>query len=49
MPVRSPTSRVSVSYRREDAAAYAGRLRDCLSGELGSENVFIDVDGVAPA
>ncbi|MEL6955873.1 MAG: toll/interleukin-1 receptor domain-containing protein [Pseudomonadota bacterium] len=39
-------SGVFISYRREDAAASAGRLFDHLSARLGREEVFMDVDGI---
>jgi hypothetical protein len=35
--------RIFVSYRREDAAATAGRIRDRLATEYGSDHVFFDV------
>lgn len=38
--------RVFISYRREDSAAYAGRLFDIISTEFGSENTFMDVDDI---
>ena len=37
---------VFISYRREDSAAYAGRLFDILSTEFGQENTFMDVDDI---
>jgi hypothetical protein len=37
---------VFISYRREDSAAYAGRLFDILSAEFGPENTFMDVDDI---
>ena len=37
---------VFISYRREDSAAYAGRLFDILSTEFGSENTFMDGDDI---
>jgi hypothetical protein len=37
---------VFISYRREDSAAYAGRLFDILSTEFGRENTFMDVDTI---
>ena len=37
---------VFISYRREDSAAYAGRLFDVLSTEFGQENTFMDVDDI---
>jgi TIR domain len=39
---------VFISYRREDARGVAGRIYDRLSDRLGSENVFFDVDNIAP-
>jgi TIR domain/Hypervirulence associated proteins TUDOR domain len=39
---------VFISYRREDARGVAGRIYDRLSDGLGSENVFFDVDNIAP-
>ena len=41
-------ARFFISYRREDAAAEAGRLYDLLSQEFGSEAVFMDVDTLQP-
>ncbi|MEM1150913.1 MAG: toll/interleukin-1 receptor domain-containing protein [Pseudomonadota bacterium] len=39
-------SGVFISYRREDAAASAGRLFDHLCARLGRDEVFMDVDGI---
>ncbi len=39
---------VFVSYRRDDAAHVTGRIADALAGRIGRENVFVDVDSVAP-
>jgi len=41
-------SRIFISYRREDAAADAGRLADHLSQRFGKDRVFLDVDAIAP-
>jgi hypothetical protein len=38
-------SRIYISYRRTDAAAYAGRLFDHLSHHFGQDFVFMDVQG----
>lgn len=38
--------RIFVSYRRDDADLFAGRLCDRLQSEYGRENVFIDVDSI---
>jgi hypothetical protein len=42
----APHPRVFVSYRRDDAAAYAGRLYDALAAGFGAGNVFMDVDAI---
>jgi formylglycine-generating enzyme required for sulfatase activity len=41
-------SGVFICYRREDSAAFAGRIYDRLITRLGRENVFFDVDNIAP-
>jgi hypothetical protein len=38
-------SRIYVSYRRADAAAYAGRLFDYLNQYFGPGFVFMDIQG----
>src|SRR5215467_6621554 len=38
--------KVFISYRRDDSAGYAGRVRDRLERELGRNLVFMDVDGI---
>jgi hypothetical protein len=38
---------IFISYRREETAAYAGRLYDRLSDRFGEERVFMDVDSIA--
>jgi hypothetical protein len=43
-----PTSSIFISYRREDAPAYAGRLYDQLAEHFGDQNVFMDVDTIEP-
>jgi hypothetical protein len=40
-------SRIFISYRREDASAYAGRLYDRLSAEF-PDQVFMDIDTLEP-
>jgi hypothetical protein len=40
--------RVFISYRRQDASHLAGRLYDRLADRLGDDQVFIDVDTIAP-
>lgn len=42
------TPGIFISYRREDAPAYAGRLYDQLAERFGDENVFMDVDTIEP-
>ena len=42
----APHPRVFVSYRRDDAAAHAGRLYDALAARFGAGNVFMDVDAI---
>jgi hypothetical protein len=39
-------TRVFISYRREDSAAFAGRVHDSLEREFGRDALFIDVDTV---
>jgi glycosyltransferase involved in cell wall biosynthesis len=40
--------KVFLSYRREDSAGYAGRIKDSLRRALGRNQLFIDVDNVPP-
>jgi hypothetical protein len=40
--------KIVLSYRREDSSGYAGRLHDQLAAHFGVENVFIDIDSIAP-
>lgn len=40
--------RIFISYRREDASAYAGRLFDRLSAQYGRDRIFMDVDSLEP-
>lgn len=39
---------VFISYRRDDSAAYAGRICDRLESAFGSQHVFIDVEDITP-
>jgi TIR domain len=41
-------NKILVSYRREDSAAYTGRLADRLRHHFGAENVFVDIDTIQP-
>ena len=43
-----PLFGIFISYRRDSAAAFAGRLYDCLIDKLGKEHVFIDIDTIEP-
>lgn len=42
------SSRIFISYRREDAAGHTGRLHDMLAERFGHERIFLDIDNVAP-
>ncbi len=39
---------IFISYRREDASPYAGRLYDHLSARFGADRVFMDIDTIRP-
>ena len=39
---------IFISYRRQDAAGYAGRLYDRLAAHFGADRVFMDVEGIEP-
>src|SRR3954454_14704147 len=39
-----PAPKVFISYRRQETAAYAGRLYDAVMPRFGEGNVFMDVD-----
>jgi TIR domain-containing protein len=39
---------IFISYRRQDTAAYAGRIYDRLSAKYGENNVFMDIDRIEP-
>jgi TIR domain-containing protein len=43
-PSAGSPQRVFISYRREDSAAYAGRMADALSRRFDEKNIFIDVE-----
>ena len=43
-----PMPRVFISYRRDDSAAHAGRIYDRLRDRFGVEQVFRDIDAIAP-
>jgi tetratricopeptide (TPR) repeat protein len=42
------TSRIFISYRRDDAAGDAGRLADHVQRRFGSARVFLDIDTIEP-
>jgi tetratricopeptide (TPR) repeat protein len=42
------TGNIFISYRREDSAAYAGRLCDQLGAVFGESRVFMDVEDIPP-
>jgi len=42
------TSKIFISYRREDSRGSAGRLYDQLSAYYGKERIFMDVDTIEP-
>jgi tetratricopeptide (TPR) repeat protein len=49
MPEGNPSLRsIFVSYRREDSAAYAGRICDHLEALFGEDRIFIDVEDIRP-
>jgi hypothetical protein len=43
-----PKQSIFISYRRQDTAAYAGRIYDRLSAKYGENNVFMDIDRIEP-
>ncbi len=43
---KASSSRIFVSYRREDTADATGRIFDRLQGHFGREKLFLDVDSV---
>jgi hypothetical protein len=40
------SSKVFISYRRDDSAAHAGRVNDRLEREFGRDSLFMDVDAI---
>ena len=43
-PGTTPVQRVFISYRRQDSAAYAGRVYDAMVARFEERNVFMDLD-----
>ena len=39
---------VFISYRRQESSGLAGRLYERLAARLGDDQVFMDVDTIAP-
>lgn len=39
---------IFINYRRDDSAAYAGRIYDRLAEHFGHENCLMDIDHIAP-
>ena len=46
--LRLSMMRIFLSYRRDDAAAWAGRLHDSLAARFGEQNIFQDVAAIRP-
>lgn len=44
----APSSKIFISYRRSESAAYAGRLSDQLRAHFGSQIIFIDIESIEP-
>jgi len=42
------TDNIFINYRRDDAAAYAGRISDHLGALIGVHRVFMDVEDIRP-
>jgi hypothetical protein len=40
------SSKIVISYRRQDSEAITGRIRDRLAGQYGGESVFMDIDSI---
>ena len=43
-----PKQTIFISYRRQDTAAYAGRIYDRLAAKYGEHIVFMDIDRIEP-
>ena len=41
-------SKIFINYRRDDSAAYAGRLYDRLASHFGRDHIFMDIDQIEP-
>src|SRR5260370_39129877 len=42
------SGQIFISFRREDSAAYAGRLSEHLSSHFPSNQIFLDIDNMEP-
>lgn len=45
---RGNPSKIFISYRRSESAAYAGRLSDQLRTHFGTQVIFIDIESIEP-
>lgn len=45
---RGNPSKIFISYRRSESAAYAGRLSDLLREHFGTRVIFIDIESIEP-
>ena len=43
---QTPAQKIFISYRRDDAQGYAGRLQDSLQGYFGDDRIFRDVEDI---
>lgn len=48
MPSEVSTGNIFISYRRQDSAAYAGRISDHLTAFFGEHRLFMDVEDIQP-
>ncbi len=39
---------IFISYRRDDSAAHAGRIYDYLAAHYGDDQIFMDIEDIAP-
>jgi TonB family protein len=45
-PASTPSSKIFISYRREDSAGHTGRLYDRLSAYFGEDQIFMDIEHI---
>ena len=48
VPWRKPKLRIFINYRRDDSAGYANSIYQSLVARFGADQVFMDVDTIAP-